>query len=140
VVNPHQSSSSAFQASSPGIESLTWTHFCGKKTNALEFIINWVNDSRTTQNVLWIHDLAGSGKSTIIDDHCRESGNLSTFIFFDRDIAERSNPRDVIRTMAYQLGVFHLDIGEIIASPNFELSIVRFDLKSLRLVTNRCWI
>ena len=113
------------------------------RTNVLEFIINWVNDLRTTQNVLWIYGLAGSGKSTLsttIANRFRESGNLGTFIFFDRDIAERNNPRDVIRTMAYQLGVFHPDIGEIIASalkssPNICLSPISYQFQKLFLDT-----
>jgi hypothetical protein len=113
------------------------------RMSVLEFIINWVNDSRTTQNVLWIHGLAGSGKSTLsttIANHFRESKNLGTFIFFDRDIAERNNPRDVIRTMAYQLGIFHPDIGKIIASairssPNICLSPISYQFQKLFLDT-----
>ncbi|KIM89149.1 hypothetical protein PILCRDRAFT_61443 [Piloderma croceum F 1598] len=113
------------------------------RMNVLEFIINWVNDSRTTQNVLWIHGLARSGKSTLsttIVNCFRESGNLGTFIFFNRDVAERNNPWDVIRTMAYQLGVFHPDISEIIASalkssPNICLSPISYQFQQLFLDT-----
>ena len=100
------------------------------RTNVLRLVINWVEDLENEQNVLWIHGLAGSGKSTLsttIASHLRKSGNLGAFLFFDRDVAERNNPRAVIRTMAHQISGFHPYIGESIASaieasPNICLS------------------
>ena len=91
----------------------------GTRTDILNFIINWVSDTTCTQNVLWLHGLAGSGKSTIsttIANHFRESHQLGAFLFFNRDVTERSDPTLVVRTLAWQLGSFHPQIGELISA------------------------
>jgi hypothetical protein len=54
-------------------------------------------------------------------------GRLGAFLFFDRDVAERSDPLTVIRTIARQLGSFHPVVGKaisdaIIESPSIDLS------------------
>ena len=56
--------------------------------------------------MLWVHGLAGSGKSTLsttIANLLRNDKQLGAFLFFDRDVTERSDPTVVIRTLAYQL-------------------------------------
>jgi polynucleotide 5'-kinase involved in rRNA processing len=35
------------------------------RKDVLKFVIDWVNDTRSEQRMLWIHGLAGSGKSTL---------------------------------------------------------------------------
>ena len=69
---------------------------------------------RSEQKVLWIHGLAGSGKSTLtttIANIFRDFGQLGAFLFFNRDVVERSDPTTVIRTLAHQLSVSDPRIG-----------------------------
>lgn len=76
------------------------------RTDVLEFVVDWANNSDCQQNVLWVHGPVGSGKSTLsttIASLFRERGQLGAFLFFDRDVSERSDPTIVIRTIAYQL-------------------------------------
>jgi energy-coupling factor transporter ATP-binding protein EcfA2 len=83
----------------------------------LEFVVDWANDMRSEQKMLWIHGLAGSGKSTLsttIANIFRDSGQLGAFLFFDRDVIERSDPTTVIRTLAHQLGMSDPRIGAAI--------------------------
>jgi hypothetical protein len=64
--------------------------------------------------MLWIHGLAGSGKSTLsttIANTFRDSGQLGAFLFFDRDVTERSDPMMVISTLAHQLGITDPRVG-----------------------------
>ena len=109
------------------------------RTDVLRFITDWVSDTACTQNVLWLHGLAGSGKSTIsttIANYYRNSGQLGAFVFFDRDVAERSNPALVIRTLVYQIGSFQPQIGKLVSAaiedtPAILLSPISFQFKRL---------
>jgi hypothetical protein len=70
----------------------------------LQFVTNWFTTTVADKNVLWLHGVAGTGKSTIattIVDHFRETNHLGAFLFFDRN---NSDPESVVRTLAYQLG------------------------------------
>jgi hypothetical protein len=87
------------------------------RSDILKFIINWVHDPAAQHNMLWVHGLAGSGKSTLsttIANIFRDSGQLGAFLFFDRDVTERSNPMVVIKTLAHQLGTSNPRIGSAI--------------------------
>ena len=89
------------------------------RTDVLRFIVDWVNDPTSQQNILWLHGLAGSGKSalsTTIASTFRELGQLGAFLFFDRHVAERSDPTTVIRTLAHQLGASVPEIGTVICA------------------------
>jgi hypothetical protein len=96
------------------------------RTDILKFVVDWVNDTRSEQKMLWIHGLAGSGKSTLsttIANIFRDSGQLGAFLFFDRDVTERNDPMTVIKTIAHQLGISDPSIGAAIrtaieTSPN----------------------
>jgi energy-coupling factor transporter ATP-binding protein EcfA2 len=80
--------------------------------------------------MLWIHGPAGSGKSTLattIANIFRDYVQLGTFLFFDRDVMERSDPTTVIRTLAHQLCTSDLRIGAAIrttieGNPNMLMS------------------
>src|ERR1700735_4974816 len=61
----------------------------------LTLILQWASDPTSTHSVLWLHGPAGSGKSAIsttLADRFRQSRQLGAFLFFDRDVTERSNP------------------------------------------------
>jgi NACHT domain len=90
----------------------------GTRLDALSSITDWIRLS-TEQRVLWLHGLAGSGKSTLsttIANIFREQGCLGASVFFNRDLEESSQPRSIIKTIAYQLGSFDNQIGAAIAT------------------------
>lgn len=69
------------------------------------------------KNVLWLNGLAGAGKSTIattVASRFRGLRRLGATIFFDRSTSAMSDPGMVIRTLAYQLGLFDPRIGAAI--------------------------
>lgn len=91
----------------------------GTRVAIIQLIMDWALDLTSTQNIFWVHGLAGIGKSTLsttIANCCRDQGRLGAFVFFSRDVAERSNPATVIRTLAYQIGLFNTRAGEAIAT------------------------
>jgi hypothetical protein len=91
----------------------------------LRLIIDWVLSPTQTHNILWLFGVAGSGKSvlsTTIAGYFRELGRLGAFLFFDRDVIERSDPSNVIRTLAYQLADFDDDFTEAISKKASRLS------------------
>jgi len=90
----------------------------GTRTQVLQSITNWVSNTPVDQRILWLHGLAGSGKSTIsttIASSYNDQGCLGAFVFFNRDDEKRSRPASVIRTIAYKLGLFNDQIGASIA-------------------------
>lgn len=113
----------------------------GTRTALIDIIAEWAHDPFCTQNVLWLRGLAGSGKSTLattIANYFRESGHLGAFMFFERDVLERSNPMTVIKTMAYQLGTLHSRVGIAISAaiddfPSIAESPLRFQFQKLIL-------
>jgi len=65
------------------------------RVDVVKSIRNWATDAASSQNVFWLHGLAGSGKSTLattIANILCESGQLGAFLFFDHNVAERSDP------------------------------------------------
>jgi len=106
----------------------------------LEFIVNWVNDSASQQNTLWLYGMAGSGKSTLsttIASIFNHSGHLGAFLFFDRDVTERNDPAIVFRTLAYQLASSNPKIGQAIrgvVEKNSNIWISPLRLQFLRLL------
>jgi len=107
----------------------------------LQFIQNWAVDPQSEHKLLWLHGLAGSGKSTIattVANYFRQSGHLGAFLFFDRDVAERSDPLSVIRTLVYQLGVSYPEIGTAVcaaidSTPTLPSSPINFQFQGLLL-------
>jgi hypothetical protein len=111
----------------------------GTRVAIIQLIMDWALDLTSTQNIFWVHGLAGIGKSTLsttIANRCRDQGRLGAFVFFSRDVAERSNPATVIRTLAYQIGLFNTRAGEVIATaiekfPNVYLSPLSVQFQKL---------
>jgi energy-coupling factor transporter ATP-binding protein EcfA2 len=90
----------------------------GTRTILIQSIEDW-SATFSEQQVLWLYGLAGSGKSTIsttIANLIREQGRLGAFIFFNRDVEERSRPSNVIRTLAYRLASSDARIGALVAT------------------------
>ncbi|EGO05416.1 hypothetical protein SERLA73DRAFT_149548 [Serpula lacrymans var. lacrymans S7.3] len=109
------------------------------RIDVLTSIAEWATSPTTKENVLWLHGLAGSGKSTIsttVANFFRELRRLGAFTFFNRDITGRSDPAIVIRTLAYQLGEFDSRIGSAISkviesTPSIKQSPIRWQFLKL---------
>src|ERR1700734_986178 len=71
------------------------------------------------QHVLWLHGVVGCRKSTIsttIANTFRDLGHLSAFIFYNCNTTGWNNPASLIKTLAYQLGIFDSQIGDSIST------------------------
>ena len=82
----------------------------GTRQEILNWITDWLITPSQSQNILWLHGLAGSGKSTIsttIAEYFRELKRLGAFMFFDRSDPTNSEPAAVVRTLSYKLASFH---------------------------------
>ena len=88
------------------------------RRNVINDIMEWIaDDSNEAKQVLWVHGLAGTGKSTLsntIARIMRSLHRLGAFFFFDRDIPQR-NFATLIRTLAYQLAMFDARFGAVIS-------------------------
>lgn len=85
----------------------------GTRVEMQEQIIEWVL-SVSSQNILWLHGVAGSGKSTVIAsvaEHFRGTYRLGAFLKFKRGA---SDPSSVISTLAFKLAVFDSTIGPLV--------------------------
>ena len=90
----------------------------GTREEIIQSVIAWASNS-SRERVLWLHGLAGSGKSTLsttIANIFASYGQLGAFLFFERDVIERSNPTTVVRTLAHQLGSSDRRIGQAICA------------------------
>ncbi|KAF7965388.1 hypothetical protein HWV62_44069 [Athelia sp. TMB] len=89
----------------------------GTRVSAINMIMKWYSDdSPDRKNAMWLHGMAGAGKSTLSTTIARMMGCidglnlLGAFFIFDRSVAERK-PSTLIRTIAYQLAEFDPVIG-----------------------------
>ena len=111
----------------------------GTRTDILQSVADWVHSTSVEKRLLWLKGLAGSGKSTLsttIAHTLRERGRLGAFIFFNRDVEERNQSANVIRTLAYQLASFSPVIKTAIAqaidtTPGIMQSALRFQFTKL---------
>src|ERR1700722_14553039 len=87
------------------------------RLDIIQAIVEWVTTPSERKKVLWLHGLAGSGKSSIattIAKHFRRLRRLAAFLPFDRKAL--SDPFSVIKTLARRLGSFDSRIGSIISA------------------------
>lgn len=87
----------------------------GTRVEIQEQILEWALCSMG-QNILWLHGVAGSGKSTVIAsvaEHLRGIYHLGAFLRFTRGA---SDPSSVISTIAFKLALFDSTIGSLIIS------------------------
>jgi hypothetical protein len=87
--------------------------FPGTRTNVVSEITQWGLSS--PDKVLWMHAHPGSGKTTIamtMANIFEGMGRLGSFVFFNRDVEERSEPSRMVRTIAYQLSRHREDIAD----------------------------
>ena len=89
----------------------------GTREDLLETIGKWV--FLGPERVFWLYGLAGSGKSTIsttIATFFQEQRRLGAFVFCNRDIAERSEPSNVIRNLAFRLAHFNARLNAAVVA------------------------
>ncbi|KAF7332967.1 YVTN repeat-like/Quino protein amine dehydrogenase [Mycena venus] len=89
------------------------TCFPGTRLKVISELIQW--GLWSADKILWMHAHAGSGKSAIsttMANVFEREGRLGSFVFFNRDVEERSEPSGMIRTIAYQLGCHRKDIAD----------------------------
>jgi len=71
------------------------------------------------KKIIWLRGPAGSGKSTILNTlahYLHRLDRQGTFLFFDQNDRDNSDPRRVILTLAHQLASFHPIFAEKILS------------------------
>ena len=64
----------------------------------------------STASIVLLADVAGSGKTALahsVAQHCAWDGIFPASFFFDREIADRSNPYKLISSFAHHLASFH---------------------------------
>lgn len=100
----------------------------------LGLITNWITEPSGDTNVLWLHGVAGAGKSTIsttIARRFQDLGRLGAFLIFDRAFPNRSHPSNVVKTLAYELAMFDPRLAvEISAAIEADPQILKQTLKS----------
>jgi len=113
----------------------------GTRQDILNQIADWLTTPSQAKNILWLHGLAGSGKSTLsttIAEYFRELKRLGAFMFFDRNDPTNSKPAAVIRTLSYKLASFHPAIraaicAQIESDPGITEAPIRTQLSKLIL-------
>ena len=114
---------------------------CLPKTrlDVIRAFTDWIADgSIDRKSVLWLHGVAGSGKSTIsttLAQTMRDLDRLGAFFYFNRDIPER-NAATLIRTLAHQLAIFDPQIGTEVSrvverNPNIAAMPLEFQFTNL---------
>ncbi|KDQ09285.1 hypothetical protein BOTBODRAFT_117335, partial [Botryobasidium botryosum FD-172 SS1] len=87
----------------------------GTRSSEIQAITEWVMDPDASQRILWLPGPAGFGKSTLsttLADTFAGLRRLGAFLFFNRDVEDRSAPSRVVKTLAYQLALFDHRIAE----------------------------
>jgi hypothetical protein len=106
-------------------------------------VIKWIaDDSDDRKKVLWVHGLAGTGKSTLSTTITRIMHGLhrlGAFFFFNRDMTQM-NSATLIRTLAFKLAMFNDQLGAAISqvvalNPNIAEQPLDFQFKNLLSAT-----
>ncbi|KAF9061091.1 WD40-repeat-containing domain protein [Rhodocollybia butyracea] len=93
----------------------------GTRQELRDLITNWLvtpSDVNAVSpgNIFWLSGVAGAGKSTVatsISEYFRELGRLGAFLFFTRN---KSDPADVIRTIAFHLAHSNIHVASAICA------------------------
>lgn len=91
----------------------------GTRLNILQDFFTSLIDPSLSHSVIWLRGLAGCGTSTILNTIAQYFSKLrrcGAFLFGDRNDAVNSDPRRMIRTLAYQLAQSSLRFAEELAS------------------------
>ncbi|KAJ6624406.1 quinon protein alcohol dehydrogenase-like superfamily, partial [Mycena sp. CBHHK59/15] len=107
----------------------------GTCQDILAHIIEWLTMPSDDSNILWLHSVAGAGKSTIsttVSEYFRNLHRLGGFLHFDRNNPAGSSPTYVIRTIAYWLACSNPHIGTAICQePTIIMAPIQTQFKKL---------
>jgi hypothetical protein len=87
------------------------------RTDELNKIVNWIENSATDKRVFWLRGSAWMGKSTIsshLRDVLERAGRLAAYFFFSRNDQKQDDPGFIIGTLAYLLAHVDQDMGNVI--------------------------
>jgi len=102
------------------------------RMNILQDLFVSLTVPNPSHNIIWLHGLAGSGKSAILNTLSQFFSRLrrcGAFLFWDRNDAVNSEPHRVIRTLAYQLACFNPTFADTLALlVNAEPDLTRLSL------------
>ena len=114
------------------------------RVHVLNFVSEWLTgDASHEKPVLWLHGLAGSGKSTIaatVAQNMRNLHRLGAYFCFDRGIPERK-AADLITTLVYKLAKSNNNINAKICSvveqnPDIESMSLEYQFSTLLSATS----
>ena len=91
----------------------------GTRVDILQDLLACLINPTSSYKITWLRGPAGCGKSTILNTVAQYSSKLrrcSAFLFWDRNDVTNSDPRRVIRTLAYQLAQSNPAFAELLAS------------------------
>ncbi len=90
------------------------------RVHILQEVRDWLDDSKSANNILWIVGAPGAGKSTIATTIARELANKSRHsagapsfakFFSKRDKSDLRDPGQIWRTLAYSLAVYSQSVN-----------------------------
>ncbi|KZT58257.1 hypothetical protein CALCODRAFT_432914, partial [Calocera cornea HHB12733] len=92
----------------------------GTRKAIFDDVWNWIDspESANSAEVLWICDVAGSGKSSVAHSLCqqaKEKGMLWSCFFFDRMSAERNSPEKFVSTLVRDLAARDQRVAGVVA-------------------------
>jgi hypothetical protein len=94
----------------------------GTREKIRDLLIQWLESQLRQWKIIWLYGPAGTGKSAVAQtfaEHCADHGRLGAAFFFSRANG-RNDPKTVVPTIAYQLGVTCVEykaiISEVIAN------------------------
>ncbi len=79
----------------------------GTRVNILDEARGWLKNDESEKNILWIVGAPGAGKSTIATTLATTLGAPCVKFFCKRDVSDLRNPRNIWRTLAYDIAVKH---------------------------------
>ncbi|KAG9081756.1 hypothetical protein FS749_007415, partial [Ceratobasidium sp. UAMH 11750] len=91
----------------------------GTRVAVIGDITGWVQKSNQRRQLVWVHGLAGLGKSSIATSVCKEldeRGMLATSFFCKRDNPELRDPHRVLTSIAYRLALRWKPYGEAVVA------------------------
>ncbi|CCA76240.1 related to S. pombe trp-asp repeat containing protein, partial [Serendipita indica DSM 11827] len=120
----------------------------GTRVEILTRIRNWADDANHSQQIFWLSDAAGTGKSTVATTIAKEwqgQGRLGGRFFFNPNVALDQDIRHFCRIVAYDIVSNHPQLATsinliLIASPedtmDFAMQFVRLILDPLQSLSS----
>jgi tetratricopeptide (TPR) repeat protein len=95
----------------------TREYLVSSRTDELNKIVNWIENSPADKRVFWLCGAAGMGKSTLsshLRDFLRRASRLAAYFSFSRNDKKQEDPAFIIGTLARQLALVDQGMGRVI--------------------------